>query len=1732
MPPLGLVPRLVLWCVLVAAISGWPARAQYPVLIDGSPYGVHQCLSDFDCQGLTVVPGPGPNASLAPSIYCNLATTRCESLDGIITNYDKPCGFTMALTPFDVIYNMSAPDTCDGILRVTFQGVGMQQLHGVLRRFSSLVVDPVEAIMQSTGYEDELFVNSPVLTYHFRRLCADATARVLYIDNRGCSVQASFVVKEAVLPAGTVMAFDSGTGYYTFNGTSMFVADDSRFVKASLDPVWNFADPNYFINGPVGRGYRVPVFQTFDNAGGVISTATGLDAILGPGAGIRFPQGGTVGYSTIARTLLSGTVAVKFGMGYALKVGPTNSSGAFEFITEPCGVIEVSSAEPFYLPMYEADPDLTDRPGYETPMYFQHQGVNFNIKLIETGNLDIFNVAGIDLATFPILDILEQDSNQTRTVYAYCGRPLIVRLNYTELGFSEVFNPAVVDFDRVRTDLVPPGLENIVTSGPLVDIVEFPIIAPGFYCADMKINTGSFLRPALRTCFQVGMGGASLTQVRSRIPPRVDDQNFISQASFVTDFQIDYYPGIPQIFMVDAPLRPIFRLCRMSTDPEDMAQLVTAGADSLDLFNVNVDMFYFDDYYDTIDHGASIEYRLRQSIHSLGAITTVGTPPAGFIPSEVTTVKIEVYNTDTGALEATCSKIVELAFTSFTRLQTRIEVEDAICPNDRALMTAVTTGGFPFDFDSQAYIDEQLALNNTGIIYSYRRPAAYHQSWKNNEPTSPGFGNTLSTGLDRRRYPAPTNIEFELTVLDGIGQTATAVATAHSMVAEDATTVSFMPVTPVCDGGVQYSEIEFFVNGAFPSTSVAYWQPLDVFSNELYNPNVESFDLPSDCPLFSNTSAADIHALCYHEMAMNPMCNGCRNLPIVYPGVDGTRLVTDKDDSSWEAVVWVPSGFFNDITGRPIFCRSANSTRVRVPEPPSAIFTNLRRIKLLNNNVLIPCSGDECFAVTVSPFIESFFQDGYQEVLLVTADPPFGVNAAAVTNGDPLVALDTRYLVTVELPGVICPATFPYVPLARGPLVQHVAINRPSCSIASGTAQIFMTYPDPNIQAAPGQTRPLCLYWPNRDVFEGEVSAVPEFYSFTAGINLATSTTLPFSPAFGAETVFFEKVRAGLHRLIVYDRCPTLGVNCGSDCAAIINQDSFALNNANLAFHIYDFNVSQLDSPAGDIVIQRTNFEEALCYEDADDYVLDFSVFDNRGPDMIGYPPYEVTFYEPFSNDIISQSPRCIGTSAGGVAPEDYINVVENFKVHLFDFEVRIPTGPTVGIGFAGNYTLVVRSCQSGCLASFPTFIDIIQPYDVIVTTVPTTCAFTKGAIVPEITGGAPYTDDDPRAVFYMRPGSTIIQRARYATFWKTPTNPTFVETILPVQNIPGNYTLRVLDRNDCPFEVNITLGSPPPLSVMFVGTEMTCQESIQATLDLFVEGGVPPYRLLQNLTVLQSGQIINFEFIASLNQTLQYHVIDSVGCRLPSPISFEVPDPGPVNVTITTTPSCPGFASGTAVLTPGDLQCSWQSDGRAIPNLATCMLTDLPPGTRVRGTGRNAIGCMGSAFADIGVRPEIIFGAPVRTSQGQFGGQCIDNITVPVAGGVKGFDYTVVLLQDATNATLIYNATAMPQVIRIEGACRSVRYIITVSDFDMQCGVSITVTDAAFGSGGGDDGPPALPAYLGTLDSFGSAGLTQRSKKKPAPASVGYAAIGAAGVMTIIGVSLGVYYAVKDKKE
>jgi hypothetical protein len=379
----------------------------------------------------------------------------------------------------------------------------------------------------------------------------------------------------------------------------------------------------------------------------------------------------------------------------------------------------------------------------------------------------------------------------------------------------------------------------------------------------------------------------------------------------------------------------------------------------------------------------------------------------------------------------------------------------------------------------------------------------------------------------------------------------------------------------------------------------------------------------------------------------------------------------------------------------------------------------------------------------------------------------------------------------------------------------------------------------------------------------------------------------------------------------------------------------------------------------------------------------------------------------------------------------------------------------------------------------FDNFIEMVQPFDIILSTVSSPCAFTPGGLIPQIRGGFPFKPGQLDPDFFSYPGSSIVRQSQYKTFWRTPlTGGQFVETVLPLQAIPGFYEIIAQDANKCNGTASATVTSPPPIEVEIVDFNAVCQDSTLGEVRLRITGGVPPYTTLQNLTVIQIGQDLSFEFVASFNQTAFFHVLDSVGCLLPSALSFTIPDPGAFNITTKVEDSCANIATGRVEVMPVEqvvgVTCMWQSDGVEVPGLQTCVLENIPGGSFVRVFATDITGCTAVATVEVPARPPIVITELERTTNGTFGENCTDIIRFHLMGGLSGPPFAVTLFDDMTNATLVYNGTSSAN---ITGVCRSIQYILTVRDLDGLCPTAFVSTDPEFGFGSiGDDFPVGIP--------------------------------------------------------
>lgn len=1711
--------RLVVIGLVVVICASAPVRAVFPFIIDetGVPFG--QCFDDSDCDIILAMPNS--------SIECNENIGRCVDSMGspLAPVLNEPCPDLSFVTRVWPSILTQADGIVDQLIKVEFPPAlpGMRTVRGSLRIYQLPAGSP-ETTIDETGFIRQQVVNYPCRDYYFRNLAPLVNVlfvyRVAYFDFLGCTLQMDVGMEVAdPMVAPNLRAAVPSLGMVDFTryapplhpGLEIVVSEYGRRVQFGVpEDVWvNVVQDD--LTGP----RRVLVAQVFDQGGGVLQTVVGQDLYIdvnNPEEGLLFPPfTDSFTFSNFeGPSSLSGRVSFRAVMAYSfVPFGSGDPDADRVLLMDANGVVEGLELWTFGWPdtnilSLTVNSTLPPFPPPYAPNagYRQNDGIILTTSYPSTANPNVFNT--LDFSKVPAVTFKAANTNQMASLPQFCpnatSNRMEVTLDYSAFQFNIFFMPATARLVRINT--TTSFMEEIPASAtvPVLLDVTFEISQTGFYCAllDIDLLDGNLFVPPiigprrfLKTCFQVpGRMTADAVHVTSRFNsltnPADQTGQFINAGVF-TNVDTDWIITLPAIIVVNELDTINIKMIR---NPESMLQMEIVeffDAEEYNVFeNPNTMSFDLEFWYAEETPAPAGPYRiywLRRSVFH-DVFYRLMRPAATLFPEEVATLSFQLgFNETLGAIpnntfvDYACDTMFMLKNLVAPDIEVRINVEDPICPNERAIMFANIAGSFAFHLDNPVY------ETDFGAPAPYQNPLAYYVRWYNAQQGNVGNGNLLSADLGNTRFAAPSNIDIRVEAVANNGAVATAVARATSIIPENATMVSFLPQEPVCINGTQFVRLSYVIGG-IATEGIVYWQPLDVYAEELYNPNVPFFDIPSDCGLFAlNWTAFEVYEFCQAPGAPGAnttACMGCMHLPIARPEVVGNDLITGGDDTFWEVVAWIPTEFFNNATGRFIYCRSASSIRARVPRPTSLIFSNLRRVLIEPPGMAaFPCQGAACFAVNIQPDVDSFFAATYENLVMVVPSPPFLNIPNAASNGDPIVELATPYEMLVFLDDVLCPAIVPYVPLPRGPVGLVADASRSTCGDASAKVNMYVAYNDPDEDVF-GTERDVCLFWPYRDVPEPQVSTLQTFFSFRLPVNAPLPTIIPYAPDFLPEDpddptdLRFMTVRGGLQRVMFYDRC--VSGNCGNvDCSTLVaNQETFQLTNPNLAFHIFEFNVTEFTNAAGGIRLEQTRFVEAQCYGDT--YEISYTVFDDRGPNDIGYPPYEVFFFEPVTGALLAQSPICVGDPPTGGVPQDfYVNIIEGNIVQLFTFNITIETGPMFGFRPSGNYTLQVRSCTSTCIATFATFIQMPDPIDIVLTATPSSCAFTPGGLIPAIAGGIP----GPSGQFYNLPGSNITREAFYLQEWITPFNPTqYLPTILGIRQNPGNYSLRVTDARGCQAVKNVTVPSPVPIQAEVVGFEGVCDDSIQGTFQIRAWGGVPPLRLLEGLTQITMGQDISFEFVAALNQTIDIHIIDSVGCIMPMGVDFEIPNPGPLPITLTTTASCPNFADGTAIADiPGGVgvTCAWTANGVDVPVLQVCSLENLPGGTFVRVVATDIIGCSAVATAEVPMRPPIVISEPVpRTTNGVFGGPCIDVITIGITGGQFGPPYIVTLFNDFTNATLNYaggnNAT-------VTNVCRSVQYTIFVRDTDNRCPQGFVSVDPEFGFGTGqDESPLGLP--------------------------------------------------------
>ena len=134
---------------------------------------------------------------------------------------------------------------------------------------------------------------------------------------------------------------------------------------------------------------------------------------------------------------------------------------------------------------------------------------------------------------------------------------------------------------------------------------------------------------------------------------------------------------------------------------------------------------------------------------------------------------------------------------------------------------------------------------------------------------------------------------------------------------------------------------------------------------------------------------------------------------------------------------------------------------------------------------------------------------------------------------------------------------------------------------------------------------------------------------------------------------------------------------------------------------------------------------------------------------------------------------------------------------------------------------------------------------------------------------------------------------------------PELNENSLSVDNLPlGDYTLQVIDANECIYTEVFNVSTPNPIVISDVITNISCFEASDGSIDISVSGGVPPY-------IYQWSNTENIEDLSNLEPG-DYEVIvtDSEGCF--ETAIYQIIEPGLLTATVSVNDvACFGENSG-----------------------------------------------------------------------------------------------------------------------------------------------------------------------------------------------------------------------------
>jgi len=1714
-------------------------RAQFAYVIQDNNYGFGQCIQDSDCLIYLSV-NPMLNSS---QIFCDPATTRCTTLSGTILTpaYSAACDYLIINT---ISYPTFAPNFLypnpreDGMLMVTLSPV-TYGFGGALR----IYLDNVGTINVNTPYHQQRYVNYPTSTIYFRSLVS-GTYKVVFFGTSGCQLAAIpnpvITVSSLVRPT----AYDTNSGFFDVSGLNVYLDPTGRGARMYLTSPWNKSIDDYNYIGP-GIGTRMPFVQIYDTAGGLLDIVIGNDLFYNTSEKTNYSYAGGATFplrapeslfsSVLEATFVSGFVTFQFGIGFAY-VPCANLTICFPiFVKSTLGTFEGIFSQPFVLDCNSVGPGMQQIPPYtETPMFYIVDGVYSNtVFLYEGVNFDLGEL--VRLQMHPDVTIV-YSSTITGNTGGFNGMCFSASNAFTQLEYASVFldyrafpfeinspdlvlyqvlyqgyyNGSEILTNRLYLAQMDPPQQRLILNG----IYEVMVYIPGFYCAVLQANLFDpyGYRTFFQTCFQVPNAQATLTPVNSVYI----NNGYASNASTVfggiyTPVNYSFIPNFPMNIL----LKPgqVFQVLfnRWANDTTQEYLLVNQGgankqtgiaytevysitAESAGLYNMYNVVPYpnasYIDYYlmtlavDVNNPNFYVYFYLLGGETVLSELMSVSMQVYeqgeldliyAFHPTDIPYPWAPQYNITLAIIIGggqanlsalyNCTNIVSFPMQESIAPQAQIIVGSATCPGVEVAMYAYSGGGIPF-----ATIDlaNPLYLPNS-------QKFAYDNTWFNVFNDTSNIGDPLLWGNNQYLFPAPQNTIIKLVSCDVQGRCSVAFAEAVSVISPNATIISFFPQVPVCVYGnvsnfthnLQQVELAYSVNNMVDGR-IEYWSSVSISTPDDYDPNQISSNIPSQCALLQNLTAYQVYELCGASPSPPmPQCNGCVHLPVQYEKANGRTLITAVNNEWWQVNVWTPvPDTFNSLTNRSLYCLTSSTIKSDIPVPITATFGQVART---SSNCL---SNDGCFYTTINIIVDGSYSALYAASVQFYSNPTLVPYLGNALPNQYLVTLGQVYNITLLVPNILCTVDLNYLPTSLGPIITTIRTKEAYCNpkVGTGAVTMYALYNNPSTNPAlAGTLAPVCFYWPGRrgSSFAADDEVPIQFF---LPVNVPQPTLLPYLSAFGIDNQFTGIV-GGVQQVMIYDRC-RLGVNAGLCTCKNPLPMNFQLLEAGLSFAYQEFNTSTFQDTQGGLIIELNEYMPANCY--GDEYYWNFTIFDDAG-----FGPYSIVLQEPETGYILFSAGGCIITNTTVPLPPP--TPYGPFQVIVATFSIVLPTADR-GLGPSGNYTLIVRSCKSGCVQTYPTYIKYVTPLFIQLSTAGTNCAYRLATLEAQIIGGSPCQQGDPCYQEITPPGGNITYPLQYTQYWKTPTNPTnFTQVFLaPGEQLPGYYELYACDRNSCCLGANITVETLPPIVVHSITTNGVCQNQDNVTARFNVSGGDGNYYVLQAVTSIQTGQIIDAQFVATYNQTIVFNVMDGTGCINPENITFRLPDPGPVPIISTVNPSCPNLNNGVISVTSTEsISCSWQSSGVVIPNIQSCTLTNIVPGAYLVVTVTNLIGCTGQKGFNMSAQPQIVINPVTRTTNGQLGGPCIDFIYFQVTGGEYGPPFILSLFENTTpqsniSSIAIVNGT---QFGVVEGVCRSVEYYIMAQTPPSGCSNIYISTDPDFNAGFSPVGLLSLPS-------------------------------------------------------